>query len=331
MSKQKNKIEIIDGIEQRNNIFKQQGKTLKFIDDHSLWMIIIILFVSLAVEMLIFACIYAVISWSPFWDGLDYSFLSTLGETAAEPVRNSTWVNWIIALQSVITDCIIAFFMAIVLYKLISIRPELIKMEDHVVFDPTTGTLRLRVANVSKFVLVNAHVIANFRIYIPESNRHANARLKLKTEDMVVFERYTAWNIATKPFQPEDGDSTRLDISKFDKDREYKFIPELLKEEYRSDNRRVARKTDYRNLDVVITIKSPLFGTDWVYYKSFTAKDFVCGKLVSIEDHGSGKIIMDWSGWGKYEDYIEKNYCEKCVFKEHCGIINKNEGQKTIN
>lgn len=270
-------------------------------------------------------------SSASFKVGLGYSFLSVLGETAAASVHNSMWINWIIAFQSIITDCIIAFFMAIVLYKLISIKPELIKMEDHVVFDPTTGTLRLRVANISKFELTNAHVIANFRIYIPESNRHANAKLQLKTDDMVLFGQYTVWNIATKPFRPKDGNDAQLNINRYDKDRVYEFIPDLLNEEYRSDNKRIARRTDYRNLDVVITIKSPLFGTDWVYHKSFTAKDFVCGKLISIEDHSSGKIVMNWSGWGKYEDYIEKNHCEKCVFAGHCGIINKNKGQKTIN
>lgn len=216
------------------------------------------------------------------------------------------------------------------LYKLINIKPELLKTEDHLVFDPTSGTLRLRVTNSSKFELTNIHVDATFRIHIPNSGRHAHARLQLKTDTMNILYPYTLWNIATKPFSPEDGDKPQLDINKYDSDRTYKFIPDLLSEKYRSDDEKRAKKWDYNSLNVTITIKSPFYGTDWAYHRSFKVEDFVCGKLISVDPHEEGKEITDWSRWGQYEDMSE-SYCENCTFVGHCGIIKKSQRYSTIN
>ena len=65
-----------------------------------------------------------------------YSLFSALGEKVAASVPKSMSINRLISVQSILTNCIISFYMALVLYKLINIRPELIKMEEHVVFDP---------------------------------------------------------------------------------------------------------------------------------------------------------------------------------------------------
>lgn len=83
-------------------------------------------------------------SSSPFIDSVNYSLFSVLGETVGASVRNALYINRLISLESVLTNCIISLYMAIVLYKLISLKPKIIEMEDHLVFDPETGTLRLR-------------------------------------------------------------------------------------------------------------------------------------------------------------------------------------------
>lgn len=197
-------------------------------------------------------------------------------------------------------------------------------MEDHLVFDPVSGTLRLRIVNRSKFKLINVHIDAYFRIHIPKGGRHANARLKLKIDTMNILHPYTVWNIATKPFLPQNEDGAKLDIKRFDGDRVYEFIPDLLNEIYRSDDTEIAKKVDYNNLNITITIKSPLFGTDWIYNRTYKTKDFVCGKLISVDPHISGKNITDWSNWGKYDD-MSKSYCKKCIFSNACGIIKKNQ------
>ena len=322
------KANIIDGVEHQGNIPKERGRLLRYIDERSLGFVFFILICFIVIEMAVFFLLYLIFSASVA-DSINYSIFSVLGGTAEPSVQSAMGINILISIQSIVTNCVISFFMAIVLYKLISIEPELIKMEDHVVFDPETGTLRLRVANASKFTITNAHVVANFRIYIPGSNRHANAKLQLKTDDMVLFRPYVVWTIATKPFNKDGGDDVKLDIDNYDRDRVYKFIPDLLNEKYRSDNEEIAKKTDYRNLDVVITIKSPLFGTDWVYKKSFTAQQFVCGQLKKIEYHDSGEIVSNWSNWGMYDDMSGK-YCNECIFAEHCSIIKRNLRDATI-
>lgn len=313
---------MIQGVEHHGNIPKTRGRLLKFIDSCSFWLMSIMLFCSIAIEIVFFALLYKTISMSSFAENLNYSLFSLIGEKAAASVQNSSVVNRIIPIQSVLTECIISFFMAIALYKLINLKPELIKMEDHLVFDPITGTLRLRTANISKFELTNVRIDASFRIHIPNEGRHANAKLELKTDNMSILHPYTAWNIATKPFSEKDGDKPQLDIKKYDGERIYKFIPDMLSKEFRSDDKQIAERLDYNNLNVIITIKSPLFGADWVYCKSFSAEDFVCGKLVSLDPGIPGKIITNWSNWEEYEDMSE-SYCEDCNFKEHCGIIKK--------
>lgn len=308
------------------DIPKEKGWLLRLVDKCPLWLMIFLLFIFISIEMLGFAIAYSLISASPFMDSLHYSLFSALGEKVAASVPKSMSINRLISFQSILTNCIISFYMALVLYKLINIKPKLIEMEEHVVFDPETGTLRLRVANISRFQLTHVRVYAAFRIHMPDRGKHANAWLKLKTDNMNVFGSYVPWNIATKPFLPEGREKAQLDLDRFDKERLYECIPDLLNEKYRSDDEEKAKNTDYRNRDVVIIIKSPLFGTDWDYYKSFSAKDFVCGKLDSMEnDDGT----IDWSNWGKYTDKSD-SYCEKCVFADYCSIIKRSQRYKTI-
>lgn len=38
----------------------------------------------------------------------------------------------------------------------------------------------------------------------------------------------------------------------------YEFIPDLPNEKYQSDDEKLAKRTDFRNLDVIVTIKAPL-------------------------------------------------------------------------
>lgn len=309
---------------------KTQGNLLWLVERCPLWLAFIMPFIFIAIEILGFACLYMAISSSSFSDGLNYSLFSTLGETVTASVQNSVLINRIISGQLILTNSLISFSMAIVLYKLINIRPELIKMENHLVFDPVSGTLRLRIVNSSKFCLTNAHVDAYFRIHIPNSNRHANAKLQLKVDNMNLLRPYTTWNIATKPFLPDYGSSsTQLDIKRYDKDRIYEFIPDLLNEKYHSDNVGDAKNADYINLNITITIKSPLFGADWVYHKSFRAIDFVCGQLVSLDRHIPNTESIDWSNWEAYDDMSE-SYCEKCHFRDHCSITKRTQRHTTI-
>lgn len=318
----KHKVKEIDGVEHHGEIPKPQGCWLWFIDQCPLWGSIIILFIIIAIEILGFAGLYCMISSSSIKESFDYSLFSALGSTVSASVQNSSILNRIIPVQSILTSCIISLYMAIVLYKLINVKPTLIKMEDHVVFDPDNGTLRLRIVNSSKFDITNVRIKAHFRIYVPGSGRHATADLQLKRDNINVLRPYVAWNIATKPFHPEDEKDACLDIKRYDRDRVYEFIPDLLQEQYRSDDPEIAKRWDYRNLDVTITIKSPLFGADWVYQKSFLAKDFVCGQLVSVENTISGKIIYDWSSWEQYED-MSKSHCSECCFAKHCNIMKR--------
>lgn len=326
----RDKGKVIGGVKHIGNIPKSQGYLLWFVNKCPLWSMFILVFIFIAIEMFVFACLYSVISTASFKECLDYSIFSVLGETVENSVKNSLVINRIISFQLIFINCTISFFMAIVVYKLISIKPVLIKMEDHVVFDPTSGTLRLRVTNLSKFNLTNIHIDANFRIHIPNSGRHANAKLLLKTDTMNFLLPYTFWNIATKPFLPQSKDDAQLDIKRYDSDRIYEFIPDLLNEKYRSDDEELAKKTDYRNLNVIVTMKAPLFGTDWVYHKSYTAEDFVCGKIISVDPRKPGELIVDWSQWEKYED-MSGDYCDKCAFAGYCGIVKRSKEYKTIN
>lgn len=321
---------VIDGIEHRGDVPRPRGRLLELVDRCPLWLSILVLFVLIALEMLGFAVLYHLISESSIEDCLDYSLFSALGETVPGRVKNAVIIDRIIPVQSIMTNCLISFCMAIVLYKLINARPMLIKIENHVVFDPTTGTLRLRIVNSSNFTITNVRVNASFRLHIPNGGRHATANLRLKRDTVDIFRPYVVWNVATKPFVPGSEDAARLDIERYDKDRIYEFIPDMLNEGYRSDDPELAKRLDYRNLDVTFTVKSPLFGTDWVYQKSFSAKDFVCGKLISLDPHTPGKEIMDWSNWGRYDDMSE-SYCKSCVFAGHCGIVKKHQRHTLIN
>lgn len=123
---------------------------------------------------------------------------------------------------------------------------------------------------------------------------------------------------------PESEEKAQLDIKRFDEDRVYEFLPDLLSECYRSDDPELAKRLDYRNLDVTFTVKSPLFGTDWVYQKSFFTRDFVCGKLISLDLDIPGKSVTDWSKWGQYDDMSDV-HCKSCVFSRHCGIVKKHQ------
>lgn len=328
LNKRNRKAKIIDGNEHIGEIPKEKGLLSRYVVNYPLWVMILLLIIFIFVEMLGFAYLYSVISSSSFMDSLDYSLFSALGEKVPTSIKNATLINRLISVQSILTNCIISFYMALVLYKLISIKPKLIKMEKHVIFDPKTGTLRLRVANVSRFYLTNVRVNTNFRIYLRGGGRYANAKLKLKTDTMSLFCPYTAWNIATKPFLPKDENETQLDISRYDSERLYEFIPDLLNKEYCPADEEPADKIDFRKLDVIITIKSPLFGVEWDYCKSFFAKDFVCGEIISLIRKGSG--VTDWSNWEEYKDKSE-NYCEKCAFAGHCSIIKMSQKYKTIN
>lgn len=325
----KRRVKVIGNVEHHGNIPEPQGHLLWLVDKCPFWAAIIVLFAFIAIEMMGFACLYSIISSSSFSESLNYSLFSALGETVAESTHNSLLINRIISFQSILTNVIISFFMAIVLYKLININLILVIMEDHVVFDPTSGTLRLRIVNSSKFDISNARINATFRIYMPNSGRHANAKLKLKIDNINILRPYIAWNIATKPFLPTCKNDAQLDIDRYDVDRIYEFVPDLLNEKYRTHDSEEDKCLDYRNLDVTITVKSPLFGTDWVYQKSFTAADFVCGKIISLYPHGSERTA-DWSHWGQYDDMSE-SYCKECVFSEHCSIIKKSQRRATIN
>lgn len=316
------KIKVIDGVEHRGDMPKPQGMLLWLVCKCPLWSIVIMLFVFIAMEMLGFACLYKAVSLSSFIDCLNYSFFSILGETVADSVRNSMSINYIISFQVILTNCSISFFTAIFLYKLINIKPELIKMEDHLVFDPESGTLRLRITNTSRFTLTNVRIDASIRIHLPGKRRHANAKLRLKVKDINPFKPYEVWNIATKPFRPENTEETKLNVERYDSDREYEFIPDLLSEKYRSDDAEKAKRTDYNNLNLTITIKSPLFGNDLIYQKDFKAEDFVCGTLISLDPHEPDKNITKWSNWEKYKE-VSESYCKECIFTEHCGIIKK--------
>ncbi len=104
----------------------------------------------------------------------------------------------------------------------------------------------------------------------------------------------------------------------------------MLNEKYRSDDNEEAKSWDYNNLNVIITLKSPLFGNDWIYHKSFKTSDFVCGQIISVNPHEQGKKITDWSNWGKYND-LSEIYCKECAFVDYCGIIKRNQRYITIN
>lgn len=326
MSK-RDSVEIINNVEHRNNIFKEQGKIYKFIEKCPLAIIIFIPLIFILMEMVVFALLYMVLSSSSFGDSFNYSILSVLGEKVDTSIKNAIWINRMISIQLIITNCTISFFMAVVLYKFMSIKPKLIKVEDHLVFDPSSGTLRLRIVNVSRFKLKNVYINAYFRIHIPESGRHAWAKLNLKIDNIVCLEPYTPWNIATKPFieNSKPRSDVQLDINKYDRERICDFIPDMLNEKYRSDDMEVAKRCDYTNLHITITYKSPLFDTDRVHYEEFKTEDFVCGQLNRIEIHDSGKVIMDWSKWGQYDDMSE-SYCKDCVFANNCSIIKKEKG-----
>lgn len=320
----KDEDEIIDGIVHQNNTFKEQGKIYKFIEKCPLWVIILFPLLFILIEMVVFAFVYMRLSSSSFGNSFNYSIFSTLGEMVDTSVKNAVWINRIISIQLIITNCIISFFMAVVLYKFMSIKPNLIKVEDHLVFDPSSGTLRLRIVNVSRFKLKNVYIKAYFRLHIPESGRHAWAKLNLKIDEIVCLEPYIPWNIATKPFieNSEPRGETQLDIGKYDRERICDFIPDMLNEKYRSDDIEVAKRCDYINLHLTITYKSPLFDTDRVHYEEFKTEDFYCGQLKGIEKHESGKVIMDWSNWGEYDDQSE-SHCKGCFFEGNCSIIKK--------
>lgn len=98
-------------------------------------------------------------------------------------------------------------------------------------------------ANISRFQLTHVRVYATFRIHMLGRGRHANARLKLKSDNLNVFGPYVPWNIATKPFLPERREKAQLDLDRFDKERLYEFIPDLLNEKYRSDDEEKAKRT----------------------------------------------------------------------------------------
>lgn len=72
---------------------------------------------------------------------------------------------------------------------------------------------------------------------------------------------------------------------------------------------------------MIFTIRSPLFGSEWVYSKSYKAEQFVCGRVKNIEDNKSEKkTFFDWSNWEQYDD---KFNCETCAYVNHCSIIKK--------
>ena len=318
------KDKIINGVEHQNNTFKEQGKIYKFIEKCPLGVIIFLPLLFILIEMVVFAFLYMGLSSSSFGNSFSYSMFSSLGEMVDTSVKKAFWINRIISIQLIITNCIISFFMAVVLYKFMSIKPKLIKVEDHLVFDPSSGTLRLRIVNVSRFKLKNVYIKAYFRLHIPESNRHAWAKLNLKIDEIVCLEPYKPWNIATKPFKEnsELRGETKLDIGKYDRERICDFIPDMLNEKYRSDDIELAKSSDYINLHITITYKSPLFDTDRVHHEEFMTKDFCCGQLKSIERHKSGETIMNWSNWGQYDDQSE-SHCKGCSFEKNCSIIKK--------
>lgn len=78
----------------------------------------------------------------------------------------------------------------------------------------------------------------NFHIYLSNRNRHANARLQLKTDTLDVVKPYAPWSIATKEFHPKQEKDFQLDVERFDNDRIYEFIPDLLNEKYRPDDKK---------------------------------------------------------------------------------------------
>jgi hypothetical protein len=49
------------------------------------------------------------------------------------------------------------------------------------------------------------------------------------------------------------------------------------------------------------------------------AKDFKCGKLISLEDSTS----TNWDNWNKYKDLSPQN-CSLCMFDKLCGIEKPN-------
>lgn len=320
----------IDNISHRGKVPNPQGQWLWLVDKCPFWGSFVVLLIVFCMETFGFAWLYSAISSLSIMECFNYSLFSVLGKTVTSSIRNASIINQLIAVQLVLTNCIVSFYMAIVLYKLMNIKPKLIQMENHVVFDPTTGTLRLRIANVSRFIITNAHVDATIRIHVPKGGRHATADLKIKRSDINSFRPYSAWNIASKPFHPENENDAFLNIKRFDEERVYEFIPDLLQEKYRSDDPEIAKNLDYRNLDITISVKSPVFGADWVYQKSFYAKDFVCGKLISLDPHVPGKNMTDWSNWESYDDMSE-SYCVKCPFDGHCGIVKKNQKYAVIN
>ena len=256
----------------------------------------------------IFSIIYYIgglTSSNSFLDNLYFSLITqttiSYGDILPKPVLG----RFIASMQAIIGMFYTSIFIAILLYKLIKISPNVMIFEKYAVFSPEDCTLRIRAVNLFKLQLIDVNVNMYLRVWLEKAKRYATYDINLKRNNLPYMDPKAVWRLATQSL-----DSTNeydITLEELDTSRKIVFLPQYVKRKYIPED-----AIDKTMLRLQVKAEIPLFGTNLTISKSYKHNEILCGRYqdISLE---SG--LQKWDNWGKIIKSSTKD-CENCIFKK---------------
>lgn len=303
-------------IKLRNYFIKPRSKGAfhSFFIKAPVFVIILLVVMFYCLLAVIFSKIYITLGLTnDFIESFIYSFYvqTTLGSNSASlTINNAVHIASII--QVTISIFYTSIFIAIFIYKLINITPQIIMFEKRAVFSPNDNTLRIRIVNRSKFSLVDVKVYMILHVWIEEAERFATIDINLKRNFIHQISPYTPWNIATKPIDSLSGE---IDLKSMDISRKADFHPNLVNLDLTNKN---IDNEEY--LVLLISSQLPVFSINMHFKKSYKINEIVCGKYRYIITSD----MENWGNWGRI-DYSNDEQCRNCLLRNSCELKSNNK------
>ena len=299
---------------------KLEGSLHAFIIKMKLETFIVLIIIGYFLLAGIFSIIYHTyhLTNSPlYFDNLYFSLITQTTLGYGDILPKSITGRLLASVQAIIGMLYTSIFIAMLLYKLITISPKVIKFEDNAVFSPDDRTLRIRATNLFKIQLIDVNVKMYLRIWLEKEDRYATYDINLKRNQIPFMDPKARWFFATKPFNmniiPENLED--LDI----KSREIMFHPYYINKKYSQSN-----VADEPLLRLQLRAEIPLFGTTLIVDKTHNIDTILCGKFASISNKFGES---NWGNWGKIDKSSSKE-CKNCKFYTNCGITTKHKNHK---
>lgn len=291
---------------------KLKGKLYALIIEMKLETFILLIISGYFILAIFFAIIYTKYEFTSSKQILDNLYFSLITQTTigyGDILPVSIYGRFTASIQAIIGMFYTSIFIAILLYKLIKISPNVIKFEEFAVFSPKDGTLRIRAINLFKLPLTDVKVNMYFRIWLESENRFATYDICLKRNKIPFMEPKVSWNFATQPINP---DKNYKDLEDLDTTRQIIFHPKYVNKRYFPETFDTAKM-----LRIQVKAEIPLFGTSIITNKSYKYNEIRCGKYFNISLESSN---YHWENWGKIREPSLKDF-KNCNFKKECGIF----------